>query len=68
MGEDREGIGEAGARRIDRILKEAIDHPEMTEWETDFVNDMVIRLGKYGKDLFVSAKQHDILDRIEGKL
>jgi hypothetical protein len=68
MDTDREVIGEAEAKRIDRILKEAQDHPDMTERETDFVADMVIRLGKYGPDLFVSDKQHDILDRIESKL
>ena len=56
MDTDREVIGEAEAKRIERILKEAQDHPDMTEWETDFVADMVIRLGKYGPDLFVSDK------------
>ena len=68
MDTDREVIGEAEAKRIERILKEAQDHPNMTEWETDFVADMVIRLGKYGPDLVVSDKQHDILARIESKL
>ena len=68
MDRGREVIGEAEAKRIDRVLKEAQDHPDMTGWELDFVADMVIRLGKYGPDLFVSDKQHDILDRIESKL
>lgn len=55
--------------RIDWILAKAqVDLSGLTEWEVGFVDDMTDQLEKYGKNMRVSERQWDILERINDKV
>jgi hypothetical protein len=48
-----------------KFIKDALDQPEkLTDWEYDFIND----LAEKGDDYSLSAKQNEILNRIQRKL
>lgn len=53
---------------LETILKNAVGNNALTDWERQFVDDLNTRVEEYGADTRVSAKQWDVLRRIEAKL
>lgn len=55
---------------VESILKNCLllDFSKLTDWEYDFVNSTIDRLGKYKKNTTFSDKQLGILKRIEEKI
>jgi hypothetical protein len=55
--------------RVDGILKLAVENGDMlTEWENEFVYDLVERVEQYGKRTRISEKQMEVIDRISAKM
>ena len=55
--------------RVDEILKSAVENGnQLTDWENEFVYDLVERLDTHGAKTRISEKQMEIIDRINGKL
>jgi hypothetical protein len=50
--------------RTDRLLAR-LCNCDLSEWDQDFVDDQIKRLGRYGEDTTFSARQLDQLDRME---
>jgi len=50
---------------LDELLEGADGHPDLTDWEVDFVTDMIENLDLYGRNLTITPKQQEVLDRIE---
>lgn len=62
-------LSEVQLKTVQDILSDAQDNMEsLTEWEQQFVEDMIDKLEEYGEDLVVSDKQWEILNRIEMKV
>jgi hypothetical protein len=51
-------------QRIDNLLAR-LGNCDLSEWDLDFVDDQIKRLGRYGEDAAFSARQLDQLDRME---
>lgn len=51
-------------KRVDRILAKALD-ADLSDWDSDFVNDMADRLEKYGHDAIITPRQWAQINRIE---
>ena len=49
---------------LDRLLSK-LDDCDLGQWDRDFVDDMVKRVGKYGVDTIVTAKQWEQLQRMQ---
>lgn len=55
--------------RVDGVLKDAVENGDMlTDWENEFVCDLVERLDQFGAKTRISEKQMEIIDRIKTKL
>lgn len=50
--------------RVDRLLAR-LCNCDLGEWDQDFVDDQIKRLGYFGEDTAFSARQLDQLDRME---
>jgi hypothetical protein len=62
-------IGPDGAKELDAIFKAAVENSEeLTQWENDFVSDVVNRLEEHGERLLFSPKQWEVVFRIRKKL
>ncbi len=55
--------------RVDDILKMAEENgQDLSDWEANFVGDMIERLAQYGKRTRISERQMEIIDRIDARL
>lgn len=54
--------------RIEDIIRDAEHSNLLTAWEDEFVESIRDRLFEYGTKTRISAKQWEILERIEEKL
>lgn len=64
-----DALDEKELRRVTNILLEAQENAEpLTDWECDFVADMLERVEQYGRGTRISEKQMEIIDRIDDKL
>ena len=50
------------------LLDAADGHPDLTEWEEDFIADMRQRYVQYGDRTVLSERQEESLDRIRRKI
>lgn len=56
-------------KRVDAILKSAVENgDQLSEWENNFVYDLVERVEQWGARTRISEKQMEIIERIRGKL
>lgn len=53
-------------KRLERALDEQWD--ELTDWEKQFVEDILERFRRWGESIKISKKQWDILTRISEKV
>ena len=54
---------------IDGVLKSAVENGDMlSDWENEFVGDLVERVEQYGRRARISEKQREIINRISHKL
>ena len=60
-GEDREAW-------LRELIGDARNCARLSAWETNFVEDLAGRLGEWGGDLRLSARQIEVLERIEKKV
>ena len=44
-----------------------LDDCDLGAWDRDFVDDMIRRVGKYGRDTHVSGKQFEQIERMKGQ-
>lgn len=51
---------------LDKLLS-ALQDLDLSAWDTDFVNDMTDRLGKYGESAHVTGKQWEQLERMRNQ-
>jgi hypothetical protein len=61
----------ADAERLAAILEAAAESRDaglLSEWETQFSNDMRERFERYGERMYISEKQWASLDRLETKM
>lgn len=59
---------------MSETISEWFDNPEeaitiaetnaSSRWEMDFMSDMVERYEQWGDDMYLSEKQHDVLERL----
>ena len=54
-------------KRADWILAKCQLCQTLTEWETDFVDDLTDRLERYGRYMNLSEKQWVVLERLAEK-
>jgi hypothetical protein len=54
--------------RVHEIILDARGSERLTDWESDFIDDLYERVHRYGDATLVSEKQMAIVDRIERKL
>jgi hypothetical protein len=54
--------------RIKDILESAESSGYLSDWESDFIDDLRERFIQYGSSMLMSSRQWDVLDRIEAKL
>lgn len=64
----RPGSAEFDIEWMRELLSDASKYPNLSGFEEDFVRDMSKRVDQYGERTFVSAKQMEILKRIEDKI
>ena len=50
------------------LLDDAARCGRLSAWEENFVHDVALRLAEWGGDLRLSAKQIEVLERIEKKV
>jgi hypothetical protein len=53
---------------LEQLLAESEDVPVLSDWEESFLDDIRDRFIQYGARTRISAKQSEILHRIEAKL
>lgn len=53
--------------RLDWILCKALDSPNLTEWESGFIDTLIEQREASGDEMFVSDKQEVVLERISEK-
>lgn len=54
-------IGEEGFAWLDPLIKAALDSvDELTPFQADFASSMADRLGRYGRNTYITAKQWDV--------
>ena len=61
--DDFERIYDKKTKELDSLLSQLQDC-DLSDWDSDFVFDMVKRLAKYGNKVVVSEKQQEQLDRM----
>jgi len=62
-------IGDDGFRWLDPLVKVALDRvDELSDWPTDFVSSLADRLGRYGRNTFMTGKQWDQIVAIADRL
>lgn len=62
-------VGPDGFKELDGIFTEAVKRAEeLSQWENDFVSDLVDRLEEHGERLLFSPKQWEVVFRIRKKL
>lgn len=49
---------------LDKTLSRLVDC-DLNEWDRDFVDSMIKRVGRYGRETSVSPRQWEQLDRME---
>ena len=54
-------------KRLDWVLCKAMDSPDLTEWETNFIDTLIEQRDVAGDEMFVSDKQEAVLERISEK-
>jgi len=53
-------------KELDRLLAELSDC-DLSEWDADFVHDMIKRLAKHGNNVNVTGKQQEQLNRMKDR-
>lgn len=62
-------ITEQQLKKFNELLVKCQDEDDkLSTWETEFVDSFIERVEEYGVDIKISAKQQEILDRIEEKI
>lgn len=51
---------------LDKLLS-ALQDCDLSEWDTDFVNDMTDKLEKFGDSIHVTGKQWEQLERMRSQ-
>jgi hypothetical protein len=60
-------IGEDMRDNLDRVFAAVYQDDRLTQWERDFISDLIDRLDEYGERMFLSPAQWDIIERIREK-
>ena len=55
-------------QELECLIESASCCDNLTDWELEFIASIDIKLGTYGRNLNISEKQQEILDRIAAKL
>jgi hypothetical protein len=66
--QDHDILSEDELSRINEILGDAENSARLSDWENEFCDSVRDRILEYGNRARISAKQWDVLDRIENKL
>lgn len=66
--QDHDTLGEGELDRIKEICADAESSARLNGWETEFIDSIRDRVTEYGARARISAKQWDIIERIEQKL
>lgn len=66
--QDHDTLDDDELARIKEILSDAETSSRLNDWEEEFCNSIRDRVTEYGARARISAKQWEIIDRIEGKL
>lgn len=53
-----------GGKQLDRLLAKLQDC-DLGDWDADFVDDMTKRMGRYGPEIFLSARQEEQINRLK---
>jgi hypothetical protein len=53
---------------LSELLEQAFEHPDLTEWEHDFIESTSERYAKWGSDTMLSDRQEAVLERIRKKV
>lgn len=54
--------------RVEEILHDAENSGRMSNWEQNFVADMLAKIAQYGRDTYISDRQLTVIDHLEDKL
>lgn len=66
--QDHDTLDDDELARIKEICDDAERSARLNDWETEFIDSIRDRVTEYGAHARISAKQWEIIDRIEGKL
>lgn len=66
--QDHDILDDDELARIREILSDAESSPRLSDWETEFCDSIRDRITEYGARARISAKQWDVIDRIEARL
>lgn len=66
--QDHDTLDEDDLTRIKEICADAESSARLNDWETEFIDSIRDRVTEYGARARISAKQWDIIERIEQKL
>ena len=66
--QDHDVLDDEEYSRIKEILSDAESSSRLNDWETEFCDSVRDRIEEYQQKVRISAKQWEVLERIEGKL
>lgn len=61
-------IGEETYKRLAELVKDAVACSRLTPFETEFLETLEIKIGRFRARTFLSARQMEIVEQIEGKV
>lgn len=66
--QDHDILDDHDLARLREILSDAEHSARLTDWEANFCDDIRDRVLEYAERTRISAKQWEVIERIEGKL
>ena len=66
--QDHDTLDDDDLARLQEICLDAESSARLNSWETEFIDSIRDRIMEYGARARISARQWEVIDRIEGKL